>query len=212
MFKDITEFNDYIEESNTSFNESSDDIKRVMIAQDVLERIRLQQFRPYGGTVCTITMEAYNSMKISSFDSARETMLRPDFRCNVCAKGAMLMSYVGRVNRLTVADTMCNYRHNNAAFQQLREIFSEYQLALIEAAFEGNLYVCRDVNGESLFNTEKRRHELNSALSLYSPNKNPDTGVVYYRQPNEYIKIMTDICENIIRNVGTYIPSQDLTA
>jgi hypothetical protein len=190
-----------INESNDTFEQANPAVKRMMIAQDVLDRITIKQLRPK-------TQHLINHIlpNLNHNDSILDTLNKEKYSCNVCAKGALFLSYVGRVNNFEWSMCDLGTWHGGAEMIKLREIFSEYQLSLIETAFEGRVYVYQDREGLPLFpeNSEEEK-EVNAAILLYGYDNSasvPDSELANTR--------LVEICNNIIRNEGTYIPSQDL--
>jgi hypothetical protein len=188
-----------INQSNDTFEQANPAVKRMMIAQDVLDRIEIKQLRPK-------TQHLISQIEYVGDESILDSLKRERYYCNVCAKGALFMSYVGRVNQFYWSMCDLGTWHGGAEMIKLREIFSEYQLSLIETAFEGRVYVYQDREGLPLFpeNSEEEK-EVNAAILLYGYDNSasvPDSELANTR--------LVEICNNIIRNEGTYIPSQDL--
>src|SRR5690606_19387568 len=96
----LATLNKRIEKSNAEFETMTLPQKRVAVAKDLIARILLEQisatqddgivsFYPYTG----------DGNSIKSILETSQTKV-----CNVCAKGGLLMAYVGRVNQMTITD------------------------------------------------------------------------------------------------------------
>jgi hypothetical protein len=101
--------------------------------------------------------------------------------CEVCAKGGLFVSYIGRVNNFS--DDCLGNDESNEAHKKLLEVFTLRQLAIIEYAFEGTQYIY-SVNIP--YDLEKKLHKF------YDENYDDDD------------KRLIKICENIIKNKGTF--------
>jgi hypothetical protein len=157
-----------IEKSNKIFKESTKAQKRVMIAQDCIDRLGCKLLSANTGSFITF-MGLVNQEKVNTNT------------CEVCAKGGLFVSYIGRVNNFS--DDCLGNDASNEAHKKLREIFTLRQLAIIEYAFEGTQYIY-SVNIP--YDLEKKLHKF------YDEN--------YYYDDQRLIKI----CENIIKNKGTF--------
>ena len=118
-----------IEETNEVFNNSTPEQKRVMIAQDVIDRINVKLLTANQGRI--IYLPEYGNVNKENVNS---------INCEVCAKGGLFAAYVGRVNNF---DETCYISNSlvNPAHEKLLEIFTIEQLAIIEFAFEGSLHI-----------------------------------------------------------------------
>jgi hypothetical protein len=156
-----------IEKSNKIFNESTKAQKRVMIAQDCIDRIdcgllsaNTGAFVSYSGVV--------NQTRVNTIS------------CEVCAKGGLLASYIGRVNNFN-NDCLGN-DEDNEAHKKLKEIFTLRQLAIIEYAFEGSQYI----------------------YSVGIPRDIQNKLFEFYENYNDDNQRLIKICQNIIKNKGTF--------
>jgi hypothetical protein len=160
-----------IERTNELFNNSSNAEKRVMVAQDCIDRIKAELLEPKKDRIIKLPQNAYvNKENVNSIT------------CEVCAKGGLLASYVGRVNNYNESCYLGTYE-DNVAHKKLLEIFTLKQLAIIEYAFEGKQYI-RSVDISSI---------LCSKLDVFY--------IVYETDEERLIAI----CENIIRNNGDFV-------
>ena len=160
-----------IEKTNEVFNNSAPEQKRVMIAQDVIDRIKAQLLQPKVQRLIRMPECArVNQENVNTLT------------CEVCAKGGLLASYVGRVNNFDV-DCLISNTENNEAHVKLLELFTLEQLAIIEYAFEGGQYI-HSVNISG---------NLRTALRMFYEN---------YETAEERL---IAICENIIKNNGDFV-------
>jgi hypothetical protein len=173
-------FEEYIKEIETSngvFKEATKAEKRVQIAKDVIERINFYNLTPHKGNFIL-----NNGFLQNRGDSSLQDILnKNEIPCEVCAKGALFCSYVGRVNEIKVGAISFNNHINNIEHRKLLEIFTKTQLDLIEIAFEGSSY-------------------------LHEAKKNTFQAEVFYSKYNTSRDRLISICENIIENNGTFQP------
>lgn len=163
-----------IEETNELFKNSTDAVKRVMIAQDCIERILSGFLKPKCGRVIVLPDNGSLQLPIVNRQSVNTEL------CQVCAKGGLFASYIGRVNNFESTDRITN-ESDNDAHKKLLEIFDLNQLAIIEFAFEGSQFIGSHINGET----------FDKVRSFY----------ISYNDDNERL---IAICENIIANEGTF--------
>lgn len=183
--KTIEEFNQYIEESNAAFKKANKKRKIVLLAKDVIERINLKQLKATTGVVCRLE----NKRGVKSEDGIKEILPKVK-NCECCAKGALFLGYIGRVNEMKVGEIEDETSHNSAEMQKLLKIFDEDQLALIETAFEGSQVISRNSKKEWIDIDEDI---LDKAQEYFYD----------YPSPN---KRLIAICENLIKNKGEFIP------
>ena len=185
-----------IENSNEAFALMSKPEKRVQIAKDVIVRIRLDNISAYPGDVVRIPKEIREE---KAKQSLKKYLNSENVQCIACAKGALFCTFVGRVNEFLVGDANVENYVTDRIHQKLLDIFSLNQLALIETAFEGHKYLRAKVSPK----------ELDKAYKFY--NKYEDVfpsgfnlGVSTVKESAN--KRLIAICENIIRNKGTFKP------
>jgi hypothetical protein len=177
-----------IKTNNDKFKKLSKEEQIVEIAKDTIERIRLKQLIPETGHF--IKSNSYFKI-INSNKKQFKTLINSDLKeCEVCAKGALFCSYVGRVNKFKIENLDQFNSSENKNHEKLLEIFTFEQLDLIEIAFEGKSYLHKCKDG---FLIEK-------AEEFY--NKYPDEE---YDIDNSEERLLT-ICENLINNKGVFIP------
>jgi len=167
--KKLQKFIKKIEETNKVFNESTKAQKRVMIAQDCIDRIGCNLIQANTGSFIVYKGSNVNQARVNATT------------CEVCAKGGLLASYIGRVNNFN--DECLGNSEDNEAHKKLLEVFTLRQLAIIEYAFEGTQYIC----------SVSISHDMQNKLEKFF-NEN------YADDDKRLIKI----CENIIKNKGTF--------
>jgi len=151
-------------------------------------------------------------------------------RCSVCALGAIFMSQMnilkkitlsGKYNALARDNVSQEYAWYSYIFKDLNvspigKYFSIKQLALIEACFEGlHTHLYGDLTPKSSLYSRTFHYNLGDRSS--GPDDSAYSGddkliaysyVIRYKNAAER---MTAIMNNIIRNKGTFIPDQDIT-
>jgi len=172
---------------------------RVIIAKDVLAQIASRRYRPAEGSWVGDSnigdLEYYvegrlaEDEKLCKVDASE--YVNKVKKCSVCALGAIFMSQVSNFGGVTLTDSRSAYSvFEDLDRSPLKKYFSVSQLELIEACFEG-------IDG--VYSTDMvKSSDRVSAQAYYICHKNAT-------------KRMTAIMNNIIRNKGTFVPSQDLT-
>lgn len=168
------------------FDKLSKKKQRLAVVQDVLDRIKLGQFKPKAKQ---FVGQLKTSVELEDVEQVSEILKSLDTKCEVCAKGGLFMAYVGIVNcyeRKTYTNTIGNgigQENNSTEMKMLSKVFSIKQLNLIETAFEKFAY---DWNVAELSN-----EEIYSAISF---------GKIHNTQE----KRLKAICNNIIKNEGEF--------
>lgn len=175
-----------IKADNERFEKATKAQKRVIIAQDCLDRISLAQIQPKFGSFCSLKVRKpeYTSLKAVLDTEEKEV-------CSSCAKGSLFMSYLGRVNQFTIEDL--NYNSGNSghddAHYKLLEIFSREQLSLIEFFFEGEQYVYKEFRfNKSIIEAYRER-----IIGGYDHSTLEGANLM-----------LIELCNNIIKNKGTF--------
>lgn len=188
-----------IEASNEKFVKLSKAKQRVVIAQDCLDRMNIGHLKPKGGKFIdhddlrTIVLGNSN-ISLDDVTQVESCSLKEKFNampvCSACAKGSLLLSFVGRINNFDVNDLTFqnNNDSNDKSHSKLLEIFDVRQLALIEMAFEDCLYISETQEGKPI-NFTKNTHKKASEF-WYNYDYSRDR--------------MIAICKNIIENKGTF--------
>jgi hypothetical protein len=198
----IDEVTQQVKETNEVFLQSTPEQKRVMIAQDVLDRITAKQITPdrgYGLAQFYMKIDdcsssdqilANRSMRTKGAKSIKTSLDEHGLKCDVCAKGGLFVAYIGRVNEFTWEMYQNNSNPDSYPVQKLFELFDQKQLALIENCFEEGTITDTDTEGYIMF-TDDERHIYNR----YSTIENLES-------PTE---LLQSICVNIIQNNGYFI-------
>lgn len=197
--KTLKQLVEEIEAGNEQFEKLPKSKKRVVIAQDCLDRIDIGHLRPRGGRFINdehlsylVTGDYYKSIgKIKNVESCSlKTKFNEIPQCSACAKGSLFLSLVGRVNKFDINDI--NFDNNNSSHDKshakLLEIFDLKQLALIEFAFEGSQYIRVDSEGKDIKFSNKTKNKIHMFHNSYYGSTD----------------LMVAICKNIIENKGTF--------
>lgn len=206
----VAKQNRQVAKVNKTFEALSPADKRVYIARDVLEQIRLKKLIPTTGTWLTgVGDEPLVSEKDIKKDPELQEILAKTKQCEGCALGGIFMCTINAADKLKVSDlngvqefqeerkkdegleacyrTPFNaFEHGQVfykdAFKYLKRFFTTNQLAKIENAFERGNGACRN---------EGDYESRNFALDVDDPTDR-----------------MTLIMQNIVVNKGTFKPSQ----
>lgn len=134
--------------------------KAVAVARDVIAQLRLKRITASTGDYLIIDGVAYDNPN----QSFQETFRRnKGIKCEVCAIGAAYIGYINKFNNVT-HDEVLN-AGSETMIHTLSGIFQEYQLRLMEAAFEGrwilesNWYKDERVNRSILLFYKKYKHQ-----------------------------------------------------
>ena len=183
--KTFKEFVEKIEKDNDVFNSLSKQQKKVEVCKDVLMRLRFDNITPKSGRFYT-TNDVEIGYKPAKTLLNSCTLKAPV--CNCCAKGALFLSYIGRVNNYDFKYSLINIDDYNCPEADIMsEVFSEEELDAIEIAFEGASYT------HIISNKEKEK-----VLAWRKKLKQGNT-------EKGSKKILKSICNNIIKNNGKFV-------
>lgn len=186
-----------IKADNAKFKKLSQPRKRVAIARDALAQL---------GTRLTASAGRWVQFRKLLPELAPETqvqdILNKTPECDVCAKGALFVCLVDRVNDLTLASAPITPRlfgdvshiKGQATDSYLRRLFSDNQLNLIEIAFESESYAMH--SGITPNNTFQEKMDARTFFYTFGQDKDAKSSEVRLRA----------ILENIIANNGTFKP------
>lgn len=217
----LEQLNKLVEKSNSKFATMTPAEKRVEIARDCIARLNVGQFRGNSGSICKF--EGDYEYEVEQDDSIKDLLIK-GVECSVCAKGGLLMAYIGRVNDFKVGSLsqdrynfdggVAEYNSlNTSEHVKLMELFSAQQLALIETVFENDQYLSIDENGDKIeldvCKTAKYRirleNEHDDYLERYDSEDHEADEKLGFVRFDEDSFILLKICENIIENKGTFI-------
>ena len=165
--------------------------KRVAVAKDVLARIKTKNITPVSGTFFCSKTQPEGSIKNELKNN----------KCGACAKGSLFLSFIGFTNKFNFNDfdiktsSFGDYiddkfkyfvtrgeELNSDEMKRLSVLFSRKQLSVIETAYEGSVYY---------WNEEITNKEENACMAFYDKH-------------NSTTERLTAICNNIIKNKGTF--------
>jgi hypothetical protein len=205
-------------------------LKRVLIAQDVLSQLKAKLIVAKSGVyvagdVSNIVWQNpdnYYSVSFEEREKLEEETRNRDLRglineretagevlsCTACALGSLFVSAVRACNNYTIGDARNGNMNAMDIKQYLAErldMFTVYQLSLIETAFECETY--------GNFGTAKQWSEATAAIAFGS--KYPKYKRVYNKFEGRHKNVRSErnddlrlkaIMKNIIANNGTFIP------
>jgi hypothetical protein len=174
--------------SKEKFDKLSPAKQRMTIAQDVIDRIKIGQITPSTGR----TLHKFNIQRSPNY-SVKKLLAQPIFNCQACALGAMFMANVGINNNCNVNTTQHITASSSilkrAVNNDLSDIFSVKQMALIEIAFEQTVSIA---NGSVIHS----KHDLDRSIKFCGEG---------HKRLNDKDKLLK-ICNNIIKNQGAFKP------
>ena len=183
MRKSLKQLREKIESDNIKFNNLSNEEKCVEVARDLLHRLDIDQFQ-FTNDGAIVFLDFYGTYKDSVKDIVNNKLI-PE--CEVCAKGGLLLSYVGRVNDFIVTDSYTGTEPNEKISEKLAEIFNPIDLELIETVYEGTV-----IHGEYGILDHLSDDYINKIIKLYKG----------YNQKQK----LRSIAKNIIKHNGRFIP------
>jgi hypothetical protein len=186
----IARTNKATEKRNRAFAKLSGSRKRITVARDVLEQLRLRRFVATTGTYLQpTTVEAQRQFNSFDDDSDKRPVheVLEDVKCQVCGIGSLFVAAVDRANACTIKDMNHSYENSGFMREYLGGFFSDEQLVLIETAFEKFLV---DSLGTGL---DEWSPEIHAAIAFGAKYSNAE-------------KRLKSIMENIIEHKGTFVP------
>lgn len=175
--------------------------RRILIAQDALDLLRLGLVRAHGGQyIDGGTYKGSVEFENIQFGVYAEQLLRSSDTCHACALGVTLIAAVRRFNDLHMGALV------GRSLRTSRSIFSEYlsrffeadQLALMEASFEGSggNFLHED---DPMYTPAMRffkEHNVRTEAEKYNDD--------YLSEGSRLVAIF----ENVLKNNGTFILPQ----
>jgi len=136
------------------FDSLTPEQKRITIANDVLEQLRLRRFVATTGT--WVRQLGRAAKKKVGEDVEVCDVTRKLKKCNVCALGGMFIAAVERADKLKGRDLQGGTDWDGTrvqlaqkdVFRYMEQFFSKKQLQLIEAAFERGAGACNNTVAE----------------------------------------------------------------
>jgi hypothetical protein len=185
-----------IEKWNTYFNSLTPADKRVAIAKDVLEQIKLKRLSALSGTYFTLSSDLDGDKSIQANLNKVE--------CQACALGSMMFSHIKYNNECSIGEGFnLDSRYIKG---KLHNYFDEGQLVLIETAFEQwgtnynydgdaeDYYVCDGAySGDFLTDLGLNKDDLDRAGEYFDEDS--------FTDEEKLVKIM----KNIVKNKGTFV-------
>ena len=213
------------EKRTAAFKKLSPAQKRVAIAKDVLKQIKARQFIPKRGYFVDTTTQNVKGIigDLSNTDSLQKVL--PQMTCEVCALGGMFLSCTNLNNKATISALKFDFEHEhsgealrmdsvinqNKKFSNgLNRFFSNYQLMLIETAFEEGQGLIAHFRYVILPNKDSiSEYYFNGKWKTATPEilkaKNFSETTKTAGRANSTER-MVAIMKNIIRNKGRFIP------
>lgn len=196
-----------IDRRNAIWKTSSKREKAVLVAKDVLARLKSGKFQAESGS----WLEFENSKMQEA--PVQECILRGE-ECKGCAMGGLMMGLIAWRNKVKFSDIcgqydgFCGFGFSDEAFK-LSEIFSLSQQKLIELTFEGG-------DGEFRHNWTAGEIECDkycsdeTLLEVLELAKKEDAqnikSLLFYKQYPEDKDRLRAIMNNIVKNEGVFIP------
>ena len=101
------DLNEFIETSNKAFKKANKARRRVLIAKDVIMRLKMKNIQASINYI--IDISSIDLERNSGLNSFKELLNNNDLKyCKVCAKGALFCSIIGRTNKYTLHDAFNN--------------------------------------------------------------------------------------------------------
>jgi hypothetical protein len=184
-----------LEERNKWFNSLDKQVQRVVIAQDVIDQVKLDKYLAQASVYFKVPI------KLKEDQPLQEVV--EDNACTVCAIGAVFASRVrlgndvkldNSIKALLRADT---YTSLASIENHITSIFDEYTLRLMEVAFEGYDAAGYFMKKYSKWDSEDQEE--------YICNDDYDAAVEFYGYRDTYPELLIDIMQNIIDNDGDFV-------
>lgn len=192
----------FVGPTNAAFDAMTPEQKRVAIARDVLEWLRIGKIVPEPGTYLTVHNTAGQRVDIGMDPGPIN-----GHKCTACALGAIFACATERTD-LTIGGVNRAGNWPDAARAQLGPYFDLDQLKLIESAFEdyGGFYLDGTPRGREDHQMAYRAVRFGVKVGDAHPcfeGRYVDRSMRRQRSPD---RILRAIMQNIIDNNGTFIP------
>ena len=190
-----------IKAANARFDKLPKWKQRVAIARDVLKWLsigKLKAAHTYFSAVRVGEEQQESPVRRArqqNPDASLQALLLEDaVSCNVCAKGAVFACTVARRNQVTVSNAS-GIGDPEQLYDKLGGLFSRYQLALMENAYE-----------ENLIDSNAPHRKFAIAVGPYALRQGGDYSTEAWNRGSK--ERMQAIMRNIIRNKGTFKPTK----
>jgi hypothetical protein len=177
-----------LEEKNRAFKKLSRPQKRVAIAKDALKWLNNGIYSAQEGVYCAVRRTG--TYYAEGNEQVNVLIANENVNCQVCAKGALLMSHIMFTNKVSLSES--HYFGDSDAIQnRLKNVFSKSQLDLIETAFEKDVIRYRN---KYLINSKGNYTKVASKAIRF--------GEKYKEDQSRLVAIL----KNIVKNKGQFIP------
>lgn len=187
--------------------------RRLAVVKDAIKQIKLNK---YAVKARSLILAKGELLKFVLEDMEAQNVLKTLLKkkdgnpiCNVCARGALLISTIHKENNFILSDlNFCSdsYNQDGITDKKLRTLFSEHQLALIEQAFEcGTQWFKENLDSEEdeITNQIYTKAALNTEyLSLKEIKKCKTFHDNYYNETDRVLGIF----QNLVKNKGIFKP------
>lgn len=164
------------------FNKKSVACKRILIAEDVLQQLKLKNYIAESGVYISVPNAGVYS---DQYESPLVEVLKTE-QCHVCAVGACVAS-IAKIEGTITEENMDN--NNGNLVTALKGVFTPKQLQQMESAFEGgNCGFAQSYMGAKALSDD------NSKFCEDFADKYPDDTIR-----------LTKIMKNIIKNEGKFV-------
>jgi hypothetical protein len=106
--------------------------KAMLVAHDVIQQIKVRNFNVGKGDYVGL----FGDLDVDDAAPAKENICQIGRACTVCAKGALFLSTIGRVNNARVDEVVYSGDYEICNRLVAERIFTQVQLDKIEEAFE----------------------------------------------------------------------------
>lgn len=159
----LSKLNAEIKRRNTRFDRASAAQRRVMVAQDVIDQLKIGRM-----SACTGTwVDAYDNTVDGTADAnLQKAVLGNEVSCEVCGLGSLMVSLVLFKNKVKTEDAEYlnpTSEDSDAPDAGLSAVFSQEQMELIEIAFE---------QGEGAYDVETAVHRAAQAFGEQHEDEN----------------------------------------
>ena len=185
-----------IQKWNDIFKAASKSEKRIMVAKDVLQQLKIGKYKSESYT--------YVDISLKNFDTDFDNQFRENFdkieQCRCCGVGSMILSLTKFNNKFTFNDL--NKDSNEKIWIELSKFFSKQQICWVEFAFEG-----WEMDSKYQVNNPVGVSGDHLDYVITKIDQSEEENLLQWRDKfsNDTIRL-TKIMQNIIRNSGNFVP------